>query len=314
MNRFINVSNSLESSFLKGKQLLSVKCDLLNLLPVLSAFSILLYFMNHRGEPETWYLHSLCAMMAVSLVIFPTLRFNFWIWLIIAICHAVILMKTWVLVNNHDFIMLYWDLVFLLASVEKGENDQKKRILRINARRLIGLIMLFSFIQKIISPAFMKGDVLYLSLLTDERFKDLAHLFSNVLDHELDANYLALKEIGLQFSEIFLWGKTNQLRLLSIVASYFILFLEGIMGIIFFLPNWHKVKEFRNIFMCLFNFVIYTFVPVFSFGLTLLILGLAQTDERDENDFEPWHCLYIGLIFYTLFSYSLPKNFSIFSM
>jgi hypothetical protein len=177
--------------------------------------------------------------------------------------------------DNHVFLLTWWCLALALARYSEASD----RVVAINARLLIGLSFFFAVVWKgILSPDYMRGDYFHYTFLTDDRFSKLGTLFCEMEASQLQKNYQAVAQLAdfrMDVSSVPLQG-TPSLRTLAIVVTWWTVFIEGVLAVLFLVPTRWRISRWRDGALLLFAWTTYLAAPVKTFGWTLVTLGLAQ--------------------------------------
>ena len=259
----------------------------LRLVPLVHYFLFLIYHQFHifYKYPESKLFlfslgHQVLLLFFLSVLFIPKLLYSAWFWGGITAYYWILLIDNWFIVNNHEILAGYWQLLFFASFFIA---PQKRAVfLKTHSKLLLGLIFLFSIIHKTISPDFLSGNVLHKLLLSWE-----SYLF---LDIFLPFDYVGLVQENLQnmfFSDQqFLPRQLNQgPPILKTIAKFMSLgayVLELSITIIFLLPKKYAFKHAQHWVLLL--FIVSTYFPlrITGFMYILTVMGLAQTQANQR--------------------------------
>jgi hypothetical protein len=115
-----------------------------------------------------------------------------------------------------------------------------KPLVATNARLLIGFSFAFAVLWKgILSPDFMDGTYFHYTFLTDNRFQDFGLLFGGMeyADFAYDRQRLARLGNANAAIEFLNLRSSDQLALLATVITWWTLFIEGALAVLFLWPK-----------------------------------------------------------------------------
>ena len=92
--------------------------------------------------------------------------------------------------DNHAFLLAYWLLAILLATLARDADA----VLAWNGRALIGLVFAFATLWKLISPDFLDGRFFLVTLVDDQRLESFTHLAAGLDWDQLDALRALVRE------------------------------------------------------------------------------------------------------------------------
>ena len=215
-------------------------------------------------------LRIICGIMLLS----QTLIKNSTMWLIL--CSFLIIGNglDWNWIDNHKYLITYWCMACTISVISKDI----MKVLSWNARHLLGLVFFFAFIWKLIAGQYINGSFLHFVFMTDSRVEVAASFFGNLESSILPINRLlisALKDIPNSGIHITLETSTS-LKSISLIASYWTLFIEGVLVLMFMLPSRFRLTKARDLFLILFIGTTYILLPVTGFAFILGVMGFAQ--------------------------------------
>ena len=161
---------------------------------------------------------------------------------------------------NHHFLMIYITILVIIFLQNSNEKD-----LFVNIKLLMAIVLLFSGIQKLLSPQFISGDYFYYMINSGKFFKPFLHFNQDVYD-TIIFNNAQISELSKlnphQSNTVKLQNIIPHLDVISQVYAWFSIAMEVITGIMIL---WKPKLVFTHILFI------------------LLILGIFFT--RLENGF-----------------------------
>lgn len=247
---------------------------------LLAVLTIVLMMMH---APGIWYTRTpLIAFLICGLIKRELTRLPIF-WFSISGLIAADVITGWFFVDNHKFVELYWCLtMFCIASAPLAIREEVRTM---NARWMLGAVMLFAVLWKGISYSYMSGQFFEFTLLTDVRFQHMAHWFGGIEYGLLQGNRETLswfKTFHLQggVAESALIESNAGIRRLALFMTWWTILIEGFIGLLYVLPARIKHIGFiRDYSLLAFAATTYLFAPVVGFGWLLMIMGIAQTDS-----------------------------------
>ncbi len=262
----------------------------------LTAFLLLL----HGGQ--SWHLDIPFRFFCGMALVVSSLRWSWRFWLIVLGLTVLSNRLFWYSIDNHKYLITYWLLcvVIALANIEVAD-----RILRTNARLLIGLCFGFAVAWKIMGGQYSDGSFLKYTLLLDSRAEVMTTLFCDIELRDLRANR-SLVSLLTRYPEEGL-GMTlcsnSSVDRLATCLSWWTLAIELIIASQFLLcsrPGW-----LANGSLLVFVSTTYFVFPVVGFGSILALLGFVANLEG--KDCRVWKYAYLTLFFVIQLA-SLPWN------
>jgi hypothetical protein len=238
------------------------------------------------NAPEVWYLRTpLIVLFAVGVVI-RRWTYSASYWYVVAALLGTTVYVNWATSDNHKYLFIYAALTLCCVfSLPRQEQDDA---LALSSRWLIGLCMVLATAWKLANPQYLSGGFFTYELLADDRFAYVASWLGRVPAADLQAN-VELRELivnghlrGLDISTATLSTATG-IRGLAIGLTVWTLLIEGLLAVLFLLPDGPRIAKVRNIALLVFGFSTYCVAPVRGFGWILMLLGLAQCREHERG-------------------------------
>jgi hypothetical protein len=243
--------------------------------------------------------------VAGTTLLLPYTRSSPWPWGIIVGLMLLVMITSWMTVDNHVFLATYWLIAVTMARAAPAE--ARDGSLASAACWLVGMTMLFATIHKLRAPNFLSGDFFYMTFITEDRFAPLSLILGEDLAQlsSINADKLAALRGDPSSGPISLVAGTEAVRRLAIVMSWGVAIFEGLLAILWLVrlasPVGHAMRHGSLIG---FIFLTYSVAPVPGFGSILSILGLADTRSGDT-----WLRVgYLAALLHVLFASSLMRG------
>ncbi len=253
--------------------------DPLVILPPLTVLHLLVH------APQAWYLSVvLVPLFALGLI------FRRWLlapafWYVTAMLLGTTIYFNWESSDNHKYLFVYWCLA--LCAAFSLPRPQWGETLARTSRLLIALCMILATGWKLATPDYLDGRFFTFELLADERFAYFTSWTSGVPLETLETNrelrdLLMSNESGAPIKTVELSG-ANSIAPLAMFLTWWTVLIEGLLGVLFFLPASKWANTTRNGLLILFAVTTYSVAPVRGFGWMLMLLGLAQCNHEERR-------------------------------
>ena len=247
-----------------------------------------------------WFVSPVILSAGVLVLIFPRALRNRAVWSALTLLIAIRIADDWPLADNHIYLLCYWVLAVALAL----RTPDPPSCVAVSSRLLIGLAFAFAVLWKVVlSPDFMDGRFFRVTLLTDPRFGAAAQLFGGLSQAELRANRDAVVPLphGAELIDPPEVAEPPRLRAFATVTTWGIVALETLVAAMMLAPA-RRTGAWRHVVLLAFCGITYAFAPVAGFGWLLLVMGLAQVEDR-----QVWISrLYVVTFLVVLFYDQLP--------
>lgn len=231
--------------------------------------------------------------MGIALLICPILLTNPLCWFIITAKIFSYGLMHWFLINNHEFLIIYWCFTCWIATYSKN----KAEVLAWNAMIMVGFSFLFAELWKFRTGEFFNGLFLYGTFLNDHRFTKLVTWLSP-LPAEFLANNRDIVDTMRNFPTAGLTATLNThpwLKIFAMVFSYWTLAIEALLPLAY-LSKWPKLlHRHRNLLLITFIITTYFFMPLHRFAYILSIFGYASC-PKDLKIYRAIHLILFALI------------------
>jgi hypothetical protein len=247
-----------------------------------------------------WFVSPVILAAGVLVLLFPRALRDRTVWSALAVLVAIRIADDWPLADNHIYLLCYWVLAVALAL----RTPDPQSVLAGSSRLLIGLAFAFAVLWKVaLSPDFMDGRFFRVTLLTDPRFGAATQLLGGLSKAELDANREAVVPLphGAELTDPPEVREPPRLRAFATCSTWGIVALETLVAAMMLTPP-RRTGPWRHIVLLAFCGITYAFAPVAGFGWLLLVMGLAQVEDR-----QVWISrLYVVTFLVVLFYDQLP--------
>jgi hypothetical protein len=228
-----------------------------------------------------WYVRSFLLLLATLGLIAPAVLRAPATWLALALLVGARIFADWPLPDNHIYLLAYWCLA---AALSLRDATPSVAIAR-SSRLLIGLAFLCAVLWKtVLSSDYVDGRFFRVTLLTDDRFADVARLAGGLGEADLAENraYLTPLPEGAELLDPPALHEPRGLRWLAQIATWGGLTLEAIVAAMFLLPRPGRLmSQCSHASVVLFCMATYALAPVAGFGWLLLAMGLASTERKE---------------------------------
>ena len=201
------------------------------------------------------------------------------LWFALAGLTALRFWTDWPLADNHAYLISYWCLAVGISLVVRDT----EACLALNGRLLIGLAFAFAVLWKgVLSPDFINGTFLRVTMLQDPRFEDWTLLSTGLSADQLEIQHAALDrhldsppfevEPGPALSARFSW--------IADATTYWTAAIELALAAAFLWWKGGVLSRARHALLIVFCATTYAVATVEGFGWLLISMGVAQCDPR----------------------------------
>lgn len=231
---------------------------------------------------------SVAILILIPLLVFKrNLINNSIVWLIPFVLLSFDLYSNWLVLANHEWVMWYWSIVLLVASVYYKKSDISEEIMKNGARQLLIIIMLVAVAWKVTNPAYLSGSFFERTMISNPLFENFSLLVGDLTVDQLRYNQqievtkftnLVPGELNTEHELI----STNLFDLYGVLVSWWVLLIELLIGVLFLLKR-QKIDIAAHWLHILFIITTYFAVPIVGFGWILIVLGFALTQNMPKN-------------------------------
>jgi hypothetical protein len=226
------------------------------------------------GNP--WLRPPAMALAALGLLA-PSALASASLWTALTALATARIVGIWPVSDNHAFLLAYWCLAALLATLAR----QRDAVLAWNGRALIAGAFVFATLWKAaLSPDFVDGRFFAVSLVDDPRFASFTLLATGIDEDTLyDLRDVAREHVDGVFVP---WEQMPEAppRLMAVARAmtFSALAMEAAIAIAFLLPLGWRIARVRDVLLIGFCATTYLLAPVAGFGWLLLSMGVAQLE------------------------------------
>lgn len=226
-----------------------------------------------------WRLRPAILALAGAGLLIPSWLRRPLLWFALAGITAVRVCVDWPLADNHAYLISYWCLAAGISMIVKDT----EACLALNARLLIGLAFAFAVLWKLVlSPDFMNGTFLRVTMLQDPRFGDWTLLSTGLSFDQLETHRAALErhldsppfevepgpELSMRFSRM------------AAATTFWTAGIELALAAAFLWWKGGALSGVRHALLIVFCVTTYAVATVDGFGWLLISMGVAQCDPR----------------------------------
>jgi hypothetical protein len=242
--------------------------------------TFVLFLIGPNLYGQDWHYRLVFQVLAVIGLVSASAGRSVALWCVITLLMFLKTLDHWWMQDNHVFLQTWWCFAMTIGVIAR----EPQRIVPLNARVLIGLSFFLAVLWKgFLSPDYVSGDYFHYTFLTDARFGPMGTLLCKMSGADFRHNYDAVARVASytppEVREVQLKG-TPSLRTLAIVVTWWTLFIEGALALLFLVPRSWRIARCRDAALLLFAWTTYLAAPVKTFGWTLLTMGIAQTDRE----------------------------------
>jgi hypothetical protein len=239
------------------------------------------------------WLRSVVLGLAVLALVLPSLSRRRELWLALALLAAWRVVAAWPLADNHAYLLGYWCLALAIASLDADPRPA----LAWSGRVLIGLAFTLAVLWKAISPDYLDGRFLRVTLVTDERLAPFARIAGGLSAEELRERREWLGEHADGASaEGAAPPEPARFRAVARAATLGAFAWEALVALAFLWPLGRGLSRVRDPLLMGFCATTYLVAPVTAFGWLLISLGVAQTEAERWRTRAAYVAVY-GLVF-----------------
>lgn len=227
-----------------------------------------------------------------AMLVLPSLLNRSSSWFAFALMAGFALGATWETSDNHKYLITYW--LFACGLAVRGAAPSVW--LAECSRWLVAATFALAVGWKVGAGQYLNGEFWFGTLLTDDRLRGLAAVFTGQSVRELESVRDAIHELALQgFEGVSLhMGDLPGLRRLSWVLSWLTVLVEAAVTVSHLVPG-DRAHRYRHITLLSFMIGTYFLMPVLGFASILAALGIAQA-RQDDDATKAMYLLVLALI------------------
>lgn len=245
------------------------------------ALRLLLVALLFQPVGNPWLRPPAMALAALGLLA-PGALASAGLWAALTALATLRIALVWPVSDNHAFLLAYWCLAALLATLAQ----RRDAVLAWNGRMLVAGAFFFATLWKaVLSPDFLDGRFFAVSLVDDPRFESFALLATGI-----DADALhSLRDVTREHVDgVFVpWEEMPEvpprLSALARAMALSTVAIEGAIALAFLAPLGWRIARVRDALLLLFCATTYVLAPVAGFGWILLSMGVAQLEPERRS-------------------------------
>ena len=190
----------------------------------------------------------------------------------------------WEGVDNHKWLMGWWCVALGMTALAPEKFELK--VIKINARLLLGLCFAFATVWKLLSADYLDSTFFKFELLTDSRFRDTAHYVGGAETEDLKENRKSRKDLHKSYRkdaepvESITLNSGPRVDLLATAITWWTIGIESSIALFCLWPGNRRIAIIRTMVILVFASTTYLVAPVLGFGWMVLVMGFAQCPEQ----------------------------------
>lgn len=250
----------------------------------LDTVRILTLLMLLMHGPKDWYVRTPLILLSIAGIVIRAARSSPAFWFTISmfvLSHDIV---SWANVDNHKWLMGWWCVALGMTALAPVESQLK--VIKFNARLLLGLCFAFATIWKLLSVDYLDSTFFKYELLTDSRFRDAAQYAGRADIEDLKENRKIREEFkksyrkDVETAESFTLVSGPLIDLLAIGMTWWTIFIEGLIALVCLWPGDRLIAMIRTMVILVFAATTYLLAPVLGFGWMVIVMGFAQCPEK----------------------------------
>lgn len=257
---------------------------------IISLICVLFILQNSFYQLSNLIFYLLITLGLLSNKILKT--YSFWLIILIILIYNIFLPP---FIFSGKLLNIYWTIAICIGLALQIP----MKVLIINARFLIGFVLLQAFIWKIITFDFLNGNFIRFSLQFCNVFRQPALNLGLITEesHQVNSQLIELIENSRGLISPILIEESNIVFITGIIITITIILLEGIIALAFLSPLKWKIASFRHYILLAFLWLVYSIIPVFVFAGLFSIMGLTLTQDNENK----YRYKYISTFFFMIF-------------
>jgi len=230
--------------------------------------------------PAERMLRGLTWLVAGIAIVLPGVARSSLTWLALTALVGARLVADWPLSDNHIYLLGYWCLGLTLCLALPDAFPSVAAM----SRWLVGATFVCAMLWKgVLAPDFLDARFFRLTLITDERFADLAMAVGGLDLAQLERNRDALVALpeGAEVIDGPVLVEPPALRRLGLVLTWGGFVMETLLAAAFLSRRPQRLHALRHQMLLAFLVFTYAAAPVAGFGWLLAVMGLAQCGSTE---------------------------------
>ena len=234
--------------------------------------------------PKDWYVRTPLILLSITGILVRAVRSSPALWFAIAmfvLAHDIV---GWEGVDNHKWLMGWWCVALGMTALAPEKFELK--VIKINARLLLGLCFAFATVWKLLSADYLDSTFFKFELLTDSRFRDTAHYVGGAETEDLKGNRKSRKNLHKSYRkdaepvESITLSSGPRVDLLATAITWWTIGIESSIALFCLWPGNRRIAIIRTMVILVFASTTYLVAPVLGFGWMVLVMGFAQCPEQ----------------------------------
>jgi len=234
--------------------------------------------------PKDWYVRTPLILLSIAGILVRAARSSPALWFAIAmfvLAHDIV---GWEGVDNHKWLMGWWCVALGMTALAPEKFELK--VIKINARLLLGLCFAFATVWKLLSADYLDSTFFKFELLTDSRFSDTAHYVGGAETEDLKENRKSRKDLHKSYRkdaepvESITLSSGPRVDLLATAITWWTIGIESSIALFCLWPGNRRIAIIRTMVILVFASTTYLVAPVLGFGWMVIVMGFAQCPEQ----------------------------------
>jgi len=190
------------------------------------------------------------------------------------------------LIANHIHVYVFLMILGTLTVIVRSWNYDWKSFLGISAKWLIGMIFLLATVGKFLAPEFADGSFFEFIAFNDKRFEGFTSVLLGSQSEVLSGNRQVLDALLITNqpeNTVYNFKSTSLISSISLYMSYWTVIVEGLIALLFLLPDKLKLSKYRDITLLIFIITTYPIATVPGFAMSLLLLAFVQSYLKNDK-------------------------------
>jgi hypothetical protein len=230
---------------------------------------------------EAWYLRMAVTILGAIGILFAPARRHpaFWLVLLVPLAYVYLVqgLSQWII--NHKYLYVYWCMALGLALL----TPTPRRQLWHASGWLIGGCFAFATLWKLLAPEFPGGGFFHFTLLTDERFSNVASIVGGLTESQAVANKQAMQTLkqAITLPVQVVLQDTERIVLIARAMAIWTIAIEGMIAVAYLSPVRWRLHRYRHLPLILFMVTTYPIATVTGFAGLLAIMAAANCSTNE---------------------------------
>jgi hypothetical protein len=246
---------------------------------------------------DVWWVAAFVVPAACLSLLSRTVRRAPLTWILVALFVGARIVALWPLSDNHIYLLAYWCLAIGLALSSAAPAATLSASSRWLLAGAFGMAILW---KAVLSPDYVDGRFIRVTLLTDQRFADAALVFGGLSRDQMAQNRAFLDPLpnGAELLSPPPFVEPPRLRAFAAITTWSGLILEGLIALTCLIPL-RRLDIARHVLLLAFCVTTYALAPVAGFGWLIATMGLAQCRPRQRLLLGAYVAVFILILMYS---------------